>query len=533
MADDKRDIFAIVGLPPEVLAVAMAKYSRSAKSIKETIDELTEEKSAEFHEKWVLGYGDASVADMAIVALALENVSILASKVIEDNRIAAYQEKSTRYQSFALEDKELSAHLLERKETGEAFARKRYFKPRAIMASGQAALFTQTADFLFEQYTEITKKMMEYYSRKYPKPADMTDKAYAAKVRARSLDVARYLLPAATLTNFGMIINARSLRHAISKMMGHQLEELHEIGAEMREAAINPAYNPQSKKIEQLLAQLRALGGKTQELADQVQQSISLQVKGAPTLIKHTDPKEYLTKTSTKLAAIASELLKDVVPEAGERASYLGVDETYEDELIITLLYGVSHCAYRQIADVVRRLQEAKKKEIIKIATAHRSQWDWPTRHFETGRQFTFDTLMDYGAFRDLQRHRLTTQINQELGVEHGYELPLGLGIDEAGLTAQMSQALERVKEVYLELKYSFPNEAQYIIPLGFRKRTLFKMNLRELTHIVELRTKAGGHLSYRDLCYEMYAKVSKRHPLLTMHIRAVKPDFPKEFFER
>ena len=184
-----RDIFAITGLPPEVLAVAMAKYSRSAASIRETIDELTEEKSAEFHEKWVLGYGDASVADMAVVALALENVSILASKAVEDNRIAAYQEKSTRYQPFDSE---------------------RFYRPRNTWASKHRDLYRETVRILFTTYEDLTGRMVEYFRKKFQRPPERSEKLYLSKVRARALDETRYLLPVATLTNLGMIMSARA-----------------------------------------------------------------------------------------------------------------------------------------------------------------------------------------------------------------------------------------------------------------------------------------------------------------------------------
>ncbi|MEK7518934.1 MAG: FAD-dependent thymidylate synthase, partial [Patescibacteria group bacterium] len=196
-----RDIFAITGLPPEVLAVGMAKYSRSAASIKETLAELTEEKSAEFHEKWVLGYGDASVADMAVVALACENVSMLASKAIEDHRLASYQEKSTRYQSF------------ERKLAADGTVPpRRYYRPVPVMASAHANSYTETCEKMFDAYVDLSQTMAEYYRQTYPKPEDVTEKMYAAKLKARSLDIARFLLPTATLTNLGWIYSAGGLR---------------------------------------------------------------------------------------------------------------------------------------------------------------------------------------------------------------------------------------------------------------------------------------------------------------------------------
>ncbi|MBU0597591.1 FAD-dependent thymidylate synthase [Patescibacteria group bacterium] len=510
----QREVFSIVGLPPEVLAVAMAKYSRSAKSIKQAIDELTEEKSAKFHEKWVLGYGDASVADMAVIAVAFENVSILASKAIEDNRLASYQEKSTRYQVFDVD---------------------RYYKPQGIMSSSLAGLYSKTANYLFENYNIVVEKMKEFYANRYPKPADMNEKVYQAKLKARACDVARYILPAATLTNFGMIANARTMRYAISKFLGHDLPELREISKDLERAATQPAYNPQFNKLKPLFNQLiNGSSKEVQKISQEIIKAINLQIKGAPTLVKHTEPKEYFNKTKKELEEASRRHLSNLDIKKDEpRLDYLNDDISYEDDLITSLLYSVTHYSYQQILAKVKNLLQDDKKQIINIGTKHRTQWDWPTRPFEVAGYFSFDTLMDYGAFRDLQRHRMCTQINQTLTCRHGYEIPIELGAEEAGLVSLFQEIYRKAQSAWEEMSEEFPKEAQYIIPLGFRKRTIFKMNLRELFHIVELRTKPGGHISYRNLCYDMFTQVKKRHPLLVQNMRAVKPDFKYEFFER
>ncbi|MBI4093132.1 MAG: FAD-dependent thymidylate synthase [Candidatus Kerfeldbacteria bacterium] len=504
----KRDIFSIVGLPPEVLAVAMAKYSRSSKSIRETINELTEEKSAEFHEKWVLGYGDASVADMAVVAMAVENVSILASKVIQDNRIASYQEKSTRYVQFDSSS---------------------YYSPANIMSSKHSDLYVTTADMLFATYERVLQRMIEYYREHYPKLAEMKDKLYEARLKARALDVARYLLPAATLTNFGMIMSARSLRHAISKMKGHPLQEVREIAEEVQAAAVNPAYNPQKAKVEPLL---ETLTEKAPDEAVTLNQVLSLQIKGAPTLVKFTEPKEYFDAVTSVGSRFARELGLDSPRHADEpRLDYLAERIEPEDELVATIIYSGSNKSFREILKRVQDLPETKKREIIAAVQSKRGERDWLTRHFEVPGSLIFDTLFDYGAFRDLQRHRLTTQINQPLGVEHGYEIPRDL--EEAGLLTIYRNAMHEAEQAVRELQKDFSEESRYLIPLGFRKRTLFKMNLREFHHFVELRSKSGGHFSYRSLVYDMYEQVKKVHPLLVEHLRAVKMDFKADFYKR
>lgn len=504
----QRDIFSIVGLPPEVLAVAMAKYSRSSKSIKETIDELTEEKSAEFHEKWVLGYGDASVADMAVVAIAVENVSILASKVLEDNRIASYQEKSTRYVQFDSTS---------------------YFRPTAIMASAHADDFVRTADMLFATYEKVLAGMIEYYRSHYPKPADLADKLYEAKLKARALDVARYLLPAGTLTNFGMIMSARALRHAISKMKGSNLPEVREIGAEVEAAAVNPAYNPHRARIEPIL---EALAEKAPDEAVMLTESLKLQVKGAPTLVKHTEPKPYFDGIAAIGRKYADELGVMTSNDATQpRADYHAESCSPEDELIATIIYSGSRASFRDIVTKVSALPQEKKHEIIAAVQSARGDHDWVTRHFEVPGGFIVDTLFDYGAYRDLQRHRMLTQINQPLGVDHGFEVPRDL--EDAGLLPVFREAMDAAADMVKKLTPAFGDDAMYLIPLGYRKRTLFKMNLRELHHFIELRSKSGGHFSYRALVYDVYEQVKKAHPMLVEHLRAVKMDFPSDFYKR
>src|SRR3989338_3993639 len=311
----KRDIFAIAGLPPEVLAVAMAKYSRSPESIRTTIDDLTEEKSAEFHEKWVLGYGDASVADMAIVAIACENVSILASKAIEDSRLASYQEKSTRYVEFDAT---------------------RYHRPPAVMVN-HGELYEREVDNLFATYQTLLAKSIEYMRGRFPKPENITPKSYEAKLKARSLDGVRYLLPVATLTNLGMIMSARSLRHMIGKLLGSAYQEIKEIGEHIKKASIEPAYNPQYKKLQPILDKLLAEGTDT-DFINAIKKLSALQVKGAPTLIKYTDPPAYLKDSQDYLKNTANELLQDIKPDHDSpRVDYIE-PHSHEDELISTLL---------------------------------------------------------------------------------------------------------------------------------------------------------------------------------------------------
>ncbi|MFA6042072.1 MAG: FAD-dependent thymidylate synthase [Patescibacteria group bacterium] len=520
---NERDIFAITGLPPEVLAVGMAKYSRSAASIKDTIAELTEEKSAEFHEKWVIGYGDASVADMAVIALACENVSILASKAIEDHRLASYQEKSTRYISFERQVQ----------PDGSALPR-RYYRPTPIAESAHAGLYERTCEQMFDAYSDLTQTMVEYYRREYPMPADGKEKLYTAKLKARALDIARYVLPAATLTNLGWITSARSLRRAIFKMGQSDLDEVRKIASEVQHAATSPAHNPQAQKVEPLLWKAEEQTDPiVQELVQNLRANLNLTVKGAPTLIKHTEPTPFAAARRRRIRAMAATLLGDLHVLDNEPRVTFHPHVHPEVELATSLLYEETQFSYGQIQEVVMGLSAAERAEVIAAGTADRGSHDLIGRPFEVG-NLVFDTLMDYGAFRDLQRHRMCTQINQPLTAEHGFEKPPApMGMEAAGALDIFETVFQEVQSAYRILAADFPHEAAYVLPLATRKRTLFSMNARELTHLVELRSRSGGHVSYRWIVRDMLEQAKAHYPELVRHIRIADIDFVADFHKR
>ena len=509
LESQERDIFAIVGLSPEVQAVAFAKYSRSQESVKTVIDDLTDEKSAEFHEKWVIGYGDASVADMAMIAIALENISMIASKAVEDHRLASYQEKSTRYVPFDPT---------------------RFHRPVLFMQNDELKnVYEGAIKNLMDGYTHILDSMIAHFRAKYPKPEDMAEKPYESRLRARALDVARYALPISTMTNMGLIASAREIRYMISRLLASPYQEVREVGAEMQKAALETAYNPNAKKMDTLLARLEEHGVPS-EMVEDVRAGMRLSVKGAPTLIKHTEPREYLAHKD-RIAKLACMFLEqDDLGMEEARVDFVS-NISPEDELVATLLYPQSTVSFRCLVERVSKLSNDEKQALISSINAGRTSHDNLSREFEVGNHFIFDTLMDFGAFRDLQRHRLTCQINQPLSPDHGFEVPRDL--EDAGLLPFYEELLEKNRIAYRTLAAHNADEARYVLAMAWRKRTIFKMNLRELYHVVELRSRSGGHFSYRTLVYDMYELLKKHHPLLAANMRAVKMDFDADFFGR
>ncbi len=458
---NKREIYTLENLSPEVKAVCFAKCSRSPESFRNIAEELTEEKSQKFHERWVVGYGHGSVAEHAILSIAMENVSILATKIIEDNRLASFTEKSTRYQ---------------------VFDKNRYYKPKKIMDSELGKIYEEAADNLFAVYGELTAPMIEYMKKKFPKSEDMKDALYENVSKARACDEIRYLLPTATLTNLGMTANARVWEHAIRKFLTHSLDEIKEIGEECKK--------------------------------------VGLEV--TPTLIKYADYNEYLAETDKKLSEISKEIENDEKPLNSEAVKIVDFDRDAENKLVTVLLYKNSTLPYTQIYNKVASMDDDKKAEIIDEAMKKRGPHDQPLRELEHI-YYTFDILMDYGAFRDVQRHRICTQTNQKITITHGYDTPEA--IVDAGYGDKFKNAIEKAASAYEKIYKKFPEEAQYIVPLAFRKRVLFTWNLRELHHFIPLRSSKAGHWSYRHIAQMCYDKIREIHPLLAKYIRVNKDD--------
>lgn len=452
---NQRKVYTLHGLTPEVRAVTFAKCSRSPESFNQIACELTEAKSSEFHEKWVVGYGHSSVAEHAVLSIALENVSILATKVIEDNRLASYTEKSTRYQVFTSD---------------------RVYLPPKIANSKFNSYFTETYNYLFQVYADLYQKVEKYFLETNPQKPDQPDSLYQTIIKGLTCDVVRNTLPVGTLTNLGMTANARVLEHAIVKMLSHPLEEIRQIGEEIKAAG----------------------------------------TKVVPTLIKYTEPNEYLMTTEKLIGNQSRQKLADLEPNEQKPVVLVHYDRQAEAKIVASLLYKYSRLPYVQIRQQVEKMSETDKAEIIDRALKNRGKFDAPVRELEHA-FYTFDLLLDYGAFRDIQRHRLCTQTNQSITTDHGYAVPDKLA--ELNLAAPFERAMARAKEAYDKISPEFPAEAQYLVPMAFKKRVLMTMNLRELHHFIKLRSGSRGHISYRRIAQQCWQELNKVQPTLAKYI--------------
>lgn len=488
VSNTDRPAFVVQNLPEEVVAVLFAYYSRSKESLRRNLLKLlvdkdldmttrvvvaedddeklasAKEKAKQFHEKWVVGYGHQSVAEHAIAHIAIEDVSIIASKIIEDNRLASYTEKSTRYVVFDPE---------------------KYYKAPELDGTEFAKLYHAVISAMMSKYAELTPLAIEEIKRRIPQREGQTNLAYNAACRAQSCDVLRYILPAATFTNIGLTVNGRALEHLITKMLSHPLREARDFGAAIK------------------------------------QESTSV----IPTLLKYANYNAFIDETNRQMSHIANELMSSQTAFDGtskseakqNRVTLVHYDQDADDKLVAAILYEYTHANALDVEARVAMMTEEQKERVIDEYLKRRGQWDEPLRALEHI-YYTFDILVDYGAFRDIQRHRMASQTNQLLTNAHGYETPSE--ISDYGYGKIFTELVERGGEAYEKIAAMFPYEAQYVLPLAYRKRALFTWNLRSLHHFISLRSAKQGHVSYRDIAQKIYHEIAGVHPLLARYIR-------------
>jgi thymidylate synthase ThyX len=358
-----------------------------------------------------------------------------------------------------------------------------------------------------------------------PRPAELAEEAYIRTLRARAFDNSRYLLPLATNTSLGQIVNARTLETQISRLLSSPYQETRTLGDLLKQAAKEPAFNVQSEWLRGLVSEIKQANP---ELGERAEQQLMRPIKVAPTLVKYATPCAYETTTRQELAVAARELMTDCPIEPAPLVDLLE-NGTLEVELAATLIYSACHYSYRQVRERVQSLSGRQRDEIVDLGLRNRGPHDELLRAFHSGQQFCFDILMDVGGFRDMHRHRRCTQIEQGFTRLHGYDTPPD--ITAAGLEPRYHQAMQKVAAASGELAGT---EAElYLLPMAYRKRTLFKMDFAEALYISELRSGAAGHFSYRNVAFAMYEAVAAKHPGLGKYFRVTDVNAPVDLLKR
>jgi thymidylate synthase ThyX len=525
-------VYAVVGVPPEVQAYAMAKYSRSAQSMLESIGELSIQRAEQFLNTFYFQYGHRSIADLAHLTMGVESVSILAAIRVVDEQLWDGQERSTRYQPF--------------KKTG-------YYTPEELQGEARAR-YVAAAEAMFAAYDDLTQRLLALLVERVPRPENLDPKAFERTLRARAFDVSRGLLPLATNTSLGQVVSARVLERQISRLLSDPLPEVQQIGAALKDACSRPAEQPLAARspsdLPLSIATGRGAGGASPASngtnGHHHDEPAEDAIRAAPTLVKYTAPSTYQIETRTALEGLATELLASPGEPDRSRAVELGEPETPEDETVTTLLYRYDRAghSYRQVQALVAALPAERKQAVLSAAVAHRGPHDDLPRELQSGYAFAFDLLMDVGSFRDLHRHRRCVQIVQDPTPEHGAEpasavFPRAFGteVGRAALAAGLGDAYDAATDAALSaaraIRSDVPLAAPYLLPLAARVRALFKMDAAQAVYIGELRTGEGGHFSYRQIAWEMYEALCERAPALAAMARPTAIADPPDLLRR
>ncbi|VVC02863.1 Thymidylate synthase ThyX [Candidatus Bilamarchaeum dharawalense] len=501
VSNTSSSVFVLKNLPEVVKGALFSRYSRSAKSLRRVLldefmlapeiglgeglevlqkkqqDPVQTRKAEEFYERVLVGYGDDSVAELAGAHIAMEDISILATKIVEDARIGLSPlEKSTRYVYF------------DTKKDG----RWMYLQEKTLMGSEFAELYQESCDFCFETYADLIPKVSEWVMKKSPKDKDTTDRAYKSTIRAKTCDLLRGLLPASTLTNMGFFGDGRAYEYLLTKMFGDDLAEVKDLATMMQTelAEIIPSFVKRSNGEFGILMQ------------------------------------NYLKKVAEDTDALAS---RYAGASGGEGVTLVEYDKDAERKIVVSILYPHLQKPMDEIGKIVEKMTKEEKEKIIKLYIGERQN-----RRHKPGRAFehvfyTFDVCGNYGAYRDLHRHRILTQQRQPLTPFLGYKIPHE--IVEAGFEKEFKAVMDRSKEAYGKIVKKYPKEAQYVVPLAYNIRWYMRFNVREAYHLLELRSSMQGHRDYREIAQQMFKEIERVHPLLASGMKFM--DMKEYEFER
>jgi len=489
-----RTVFAIITPRQVDRGALMSRYSRTDKTMRRIfLEEFAKNpnRGEEFYERVLLEYGDDSVAELGEAQVAIEWVSNIAAKKIEDHRIGlSYLEKSSRYVAF----------------NQQVNGQYKYCREDGIMASSHADQYIQACDHAFAVYSKNIQPLQKFISEREPidrflffdsmskqdipygnlklsKDIESAERIYKATIKAKSLDVLRGLLPASTLTNLGITGNGRAFEYLLSTMLASNLNEI-------------------------------------KKMADQLHTELKVVI---PTFVKRANDKHgktlqsYLVDTRNAISELARYYIKHIkVEENPQSVKLLNFEDNSESEIKVAsaILYEYAEGqSLERITQYIRSIMPEDRQKIIQTYTKFRTnRRDRPGRAFEIV-EYTFEMFTNFGMFRDLHRHRILTMERQLLSTKHGYDIPAE--IIDLDIAKDYKDCMYNCKEVYEIISKKMPEAAQYIVNFAYRYPYFIKVNLREACHIIELRTVPQGHPDYRYACQKMFSQIKRVHPIL------------------
>ncbi|MDF2576567.1 MAG: thyX [Chlamydiales bacterium] len=495
------NIFVLHNLPEVIKGALFSRYSRSALGLRSLLlkefiasEELAFDaianqtsnpkaqlegikKAQSFYDRILDGYGDDSIAELGGAHLAVEYVSMIACKVIEDCRIGGSPlEKSTRYIYF---DQKIHNEYL-------------FYREPTLMISAYRDLYVKTCNMLFDTYSELIPPLTELMEAKFPKEENISKAAYTAALRARVLDCLRGLLPASTLTNMGLYGNGRFFEGLIRKLHSHNLAEMQDIGKQ--------AFNELYKVIPSFIKRAD-LTHKHYQGFQQFQEATQTSLKQLAQLCSQ-EPEEIDFKSKCAYVKLVS-----YNPDAVGKVA-------------ASLLYPYSNQSLMSLELYCAQLPEDELTRIFDAASSYRENRRHKSPRALEHAEFTFEIVADFGIYRDLQRHRTLTQDRQLLTCDYSYYLPpeiLGTKMEHA-----YREALEQAKNAYDSIAAELPEEAQYVVPMAYNIRWYFHINLRSLQWLCELRSTPAGHPNYRFVAQEMARQVCQAFPVFERFLKFV-----------
>lgn len=442
-------------LTPETIAVTFAKTSRSPQSFQEIADDLTDDQSAKFHEKWVVGYGHSSVAEHAILHIAVENVSRLAVECLESNRLASYTEKSTRYQKWD----EDSFYIPEELDT-QPILKEKYIRTNKI---------------LFQTYLKSLPIIRTEIAKSNPQKPEESEAAWDRRIRSDYIDVSRFLLPASSLANVGVTINARALEHAIQKMLSHPLLEVQKMGKEIK----------------------------------------TVSQENVPTLVKYADAIPHWMNVANFFEKTSREI--NPISDNTDWCNLVHYDKHAHMVVLASLLVRYGNNTFEEAINYLEQLNLNEVDQLAKQLISEIRQFDIPVRELEYA-PFVFELLMDQGAYFEIKRHRMMTQTPQPISTLNGYAVPQC--VVDAGFADDYHMAMELANTTYLEIADWNPKVAGYVVPNAYNRRVIVNANLRSLNHLINLRSAQNAHFSVRRVAQRMAEEIGHVNPIFNHWIR-------------
>jgi thymidylate synthase ThyX len=483
-----RPVFGLVNLPETVKGAMFARYSRYQGTLRrmyldefaagrpaaEAFDGAEGERARQLYERIFLGYGDDSVAQLGGAHIACEWVSNVMTKVLQRGRLAAYLEQSTRYMPY-------HAPITEG-------GRYRYWSHSELGPE-----YERTMDFLFDAYADALPRVEAWAAERFPRPDGEPETAHRRAIRAKALDLLRGLLPAASLSHMGIFATGQAYEQLLLRLYASPLPEARDYA-------------------DMILRELKAI-------MPSFVARVERPDRGGEWISYLSERAEAAERWSRRLGLDRAR--RD--EEAGPAVRLLSV-EGDEDSLLAALLFEAASCSEDEARSAVRALPPDERAAMLaELIGERRNRRHRPGRGFEALR-YRFEVVSDYGAFRDLQRHRMLTVQWQALGPELGAGVPDEL--EQAGVAGSYREGLERSRAEYERIASAGqPELASYALCLGYRIRYVLDMNAREAMHLIELRSGREGHPAYRAVAHALHAEIAAVHPAVAAAMSFVDRD--------